>query len=130
MSMSLRGSHKCVERSLESNCPICHCYMFTSTTPVMFLKCSHCMHVRCYEQYARTSYICPVCCKSMGDMDDYFRRIDAVVQQQRMPPEYACVRSHILCSDCEARSVVPFHFLTTNAPAAAPTTLRSLHMRA
>jgi hypothetical protein len=50
MSISLK-KHKCVERSLESDCPICHTYMFTSTTPVMFLPCGHCMHVSCYEEY-------------------------------------------------------------------------------
>lgn len=50
MSISLK-THKCVERSLESDCPICHSYMFTSTTPVMFLPCGHCMHVSCYEEY-------------------------------------------------------------------------------
>lgn len=50
MSISLK-KHKCVERSLESDCPICHTFMFTSTTPVMFLPCGHCMHVTCYEEY-------------------------------------------------------------------------------
>ena len=35
MSISLKGHHKCIERNLESNCPICGEYMFTSTTTVI-----------------------------------------------------------------------------------------------
>ena len=37
MAMSLLGQHKCIERNLESDCPICGEYMFTSTTTVMFM---------------------------------------------------------------------------------------------
>eukprot|EP00833_Pecoramyces_ruminatium_P009609 jgi/Orpsp1_1/1183641/evm.model.c7180000086092.1 len=37
MSISLKGHHKCIERNLESNCPICGEYMFTSTTTVIFM---------------------------------------------------------------------------------------------
>jgi len=38
-SIALRvvlADHKCIERSLECNCPICHQYLFTSTKPVSF----------------------------------------------------------------------------------------------
>lgn len=30
-------SHKCIERNLESDCPICGEYMFTSTSTVIFM---------------------------------------------------------------------------------------------
>ena len=36
VSSSSRG-HKCIERSLESNCPICGEYLFTSRTGVIFM---------------------------------------------------------------------------------------------
>eukprot|EP00128_Syssomonas_multiformis_P004720 Colp12_sorted_trinity150504_noHs@4307 len=44
MSMGLQGKHRCIERSLECDCPICGEYMFTSTRTVMFMPCGHCMH--------------------------------------------------------------------------------------
>lgn len=53
MSIAMRDGHKCVEDSLKSDCPICHQHMFTSTTPVTFLPCGHCIHMTCYDQYAR-----------------------------------------------------------------------------
>ena len=37
MAISLKGRHKCIERNLESDCPICGEYMFTSTTTVIFM---------------------------------------------------------------------------------------------
>jgi hypothetical protein len=37
MAMNLKGRHKCIERNLESDCPICGEYMFTSTTTVIFM---------------------------------------------------------------------------------------------
>ncbi|KAH7488540.1 hypothetical protein PRIC1_007346 [Phytophthora ramorum] len=110
MSISLK-KHKCVERSLESDCPICHAYMFTSTTPVMFLPCGHCMHVSCYEEYTLTNYICPLCSKSLGDMELYFASIDELLERERMPTEYQDYKSLIYCSDCERKSTTRFHFV-------------------
>eukprot|EP00294_Goniomonas_avonlea_P010916 CAMPEP_0114542406 /NCGR_PEP_ID=MMETSP0114-20121206/1820_1 /TAXON_ID=31324 /ORGANISM="Goniomonas sp, Strain m" /LENGTH=397 /DNA_ID=CAMNT_0001726705 /DNA_START=138 /DNA_END=1331 /DNA_ORIENTATION=+ len=109
MHTSLR-QHKCVERSLESNCPICSDFMFTSTTPVMFLTCGHCMHVNCYEEYIKVNYTCPICSKSLGDMSSYFQRLDDWLATEVMPPEFSNLTSHILCSDCETRGSAPFHF--------------------
>jgi len=110
MSTSLQN-HRCVERSLESDCPICHHFMFTSTTPVMFMSCGHCMHVSCFEQYTMTNYTCPICSKSLGDMSAYFSRLDAHLAAEQMPEEYANMTSDIFCCDCEAKSTVKFHFM-------------------
>lgn len=37
MAIGLKGKHKCIERNLESDCPICGEYMFTSTSTVIFM---------------------------------------------------------------------------------------------
>lgn len=110
MHVSLR-QHKCVERSLESNCPICSVYMLSSTIPVTFLKCGHAMHTPCLDEYIKNSYTCPICSKSLGDMTSYFARIDEHISSQRMPEQFEGMRSFIMCNDCEKRSDVPFHFL-------------------
>ena len=69
------------------------------------------MHNSCYSEYVITSYQCPTCWKSIGNMDPYFRRIDTIVAQQKMPPEYDNFFAHVLCNDCEKRSTVKYHFL-------------------
>ncbi|KAJ3143167.1 hypothetical protein HK100_006462 [Physocladia obscura] len=89
MAISLKGKHKCIERNLESDCPICGEYMFTSTTTVIFMPCGHCIHYKCHQEYIQTSYQCPTCFKSLANMTEYFKRIDAMLGQHQMPPEYS-----------------------------------------
>ncbi|KAJ3102319.1 hypothetical protein HK100_004390 [Physocladia obscura] len=111
MAMSLKGRHKCIERNLESDCPICGEYMFTSTTTVIFMPCGHCIHYKCHQEYIQTSYQCPTCFKSLANMTEYFKRIDAMLSQHQMPPEYTNTQTFIYCNDCEKKSFAKFHFL-------------------
>ncbi|KAJ3128270.1 hypothetical protein HK098_004845 [Nowakowskiella sp. JEL0407] len=111
MAISLKGRHKCIERNLESDCPICGEYMFTSTTTVIFMPCGHCIHYKCHQEYIQTSYQCPTCFKSLANMSEYFKRIDAMLAQHQMPAEYANTQSYIYCNDCEKKCHAKFHFL-------------------
>ncbi|KAI9275668.1 zinc-ribbon-domain-containing protein [Phascolomyces articulosus] len=110
MTISMKNNHRCIERSLESDCPICGEYMFTSRTTVTFMPCGHCIHKPCYTAYSQTSYQCPTCLKSMTDMSDYFTFLDQELAQQTMPAEYKHFISHIFCNDCEKRSETDYHF--------------------
>lgn len=111
ISTDYHPQHKCIERSLECDCVICGEYLFTSTAPVMLMPCGHSIHFICHREHMKTSYQCPVCWKSLGDMKEYFARIDALLVDQKMPAEYALVRSQILCNDCEEKSCCKFHFV-------------------
>jgi RING finger/CHY zinc finger protein 1 len=44
-------------------------------------------------------------------MTDLFERLDAMLAQHQMPPEYANTISKIYCNDCEEKSDTKFHFL-------------------
>lgn len=44
-------------------------------------------------------------------MTEWYRALDARLQHDRMPREYANRMSHILCHDCGEKSTVPFHFV-------------------
>ena len=111
MTMSLKGRHKCIERNLESDCPICGEFMFTSTSTIIFMPCGHCMHHRCHRQYTNTAFQCPTCLKALGDMTDYYRRIDESLIQDKMPEEYNDTYCNIYCNECEKKSVAKYHFL-------------------
>lgn len=110
MSTSLT-SHKCREKGLESNCPICHDFLFTSHTPVKALTCGHFMHSACYRAYTYSHYTCPICSKSLGDMNVYFGMLDALLASEQLPEEYRDRQQDILCNDCEAKGRAPFHWL-------------------
>lgn len=111
LAISLKDNHRCIERNLDSDCPICGEYMFTSTETVMFMPCAHGIHWRCYQEHIQNSYQCPICWKSLANMDNYFGQIDKMLEEHQMPAEYEDYYSYILCNDCEKKSRTKYHFL-------------------
>ncbi|CAH9082719.1 unnamed protein product [Cuscuta europaea] len=103
--------HKCLEKALETNCPICCEFLFTSSATVRPLPCGHYMHSACFQAYASSNYICPICSKSMGNMAIYFGMIDALLANEVLPEEYRNRQQDILCNDCEKKGVASFHWL-------------------
>ncbi|KAL0701751.1 hypothetical protein Bca4012_057873 [Brassica carinata] len=110
MARSLK-EHVCREKCLEDNCPICHEYIFTSNSPVKALPCGHMMHSACFQDYTCSHYTCPVCSKSLGDMKVYFRMLDALLAEEKMPDEYSNKTQVILCNDCGRKGEAPYHWL-------------------
>ncbi len=108
--ISLENNHKCIENSLDSNCPICNEYLFFSVTPVMLAVCGHPIHVECYEKYIKVNYTCPICSKSLCDMSSNISRVDEFMENSQMPEEFQHMKSNIICCDCEEHCTVPFHF--------------------
>ncbi|KAK3247543.1 hypothetical protein CYMTET_42962 [Cymbomonas tetramitiformis] len=111
MALSLEGKHNCREGGLETNCPICHENLFTSTSPFRQTPCGHFMHSSCYKEYTRTSYTCPICSKSLADMTIYFSMLDALLEAEQLPEEYASRTQNILCNDCGSTDSARFHFV-------------------
>ncbi|XP_074316974.1 zinc finger protein BRUTUS-like At1g18910 isoform X2 [Silene latifolia] len=105
-----RPLHVCIERSIEDKCSICQEEMFTSTNPLKSLPCGHAMHSTCFEDYIWTRYTCPICSKSLGDMQVYTKMLDAYMAKEKMPEEYAGKTQAILCNDCEKKGTAPFHW--------------------
>ncbi|KAM5570638.1 hypothetical protein ABKV19_011336 [Rosa sericea] len=110
MSCSL-FKHTCREKSFMDNCPICHEDIFTSNSPVKALPCGHSMHSTCFQAYTFTNYTCPICGKSLGDMQMLFRMYDAYLAGEKLPDEYSGRTQAILCNDCEKKGTAPFHWL-------------------
>ncbi|XP_022150600.1 zinc finger protein BRUTUS-like isoform X3 [Momordica charantia] len=103
--------HKCQERSLETDCPICCDFLFTSSESVRALPCGHFMHSACFQAYTCSHYICPICSKSLGDMTVYFGMLDALLALEVLPEEYRERCQDILCNDCSKKAKARFHWL-------------------
>ncbi|KAG6601280.1 Zinc finger protein BRUTUS, partial [Cucurbita argyrosperma subsp. sororia] len=103
--------HKCHERGLETNCPICCDFLFTSSESVRALPCGHFMHSACFQAYTCSHYICPICSKSLGDMTVYFGMLDALLALEVLPEEYMERCQDILCNDCSNKGKARFHWL-------------------
>ncbi|KAM7267883.1 hypothetical protein ACFE04_010049 [Oxalis oulophora] len=104
-------NHKCLEKSLETNCPICCDFLFTSSSIVRALPCGHYMHSSCFQAYTCNQYTCPICSKSLGDMAVYFGMLDALLATEELPEEYKDRCQDILCHDCDRKSSARFHWL-------------------
>ncbi|CAN6451570.1 unnamed protein product [Victoria cruziana] len=103
--------HKCREKGLETNCPICCDFLFTSSASVKALPCGHFMHSACFQAYTCSHYTCPICCSSLGDMAVYFGMLDALLAAEVLPEEYKDRYQDILCNDCEKKGMSRFHWL-------------------
>ncbi|KAK8086329.1 CHY zinc finger domain protein [Apiospora phragmitis] len=86
-------------------------YMFNSPKPVCFMRCGHAMHRGCYEEHIRTAYKCPICSKSVVNMETQFRNLDIAIQMQPMPEKFQDTRAVVLCNDCSARTTTEYHWL-------------------
>ncbi|CAL9042149.1 unnamed protein product [Musa banksii] len=103
--------HKCREKGLETNCPICCDFLFTSSEAVRALPCGHFMHSACFQAYTCSHYTCPICSKSLGDMAVYFGMLDALLAAEELPEEYWDRCQDILCNDCGKKGTSHFHWL-------------------
>ncbi|KAL9243203.1 hypothetical protein vseg_017118 [Gypsophila vaccaria] len=106
-----RPSHICIEKSIEDKCPICLEDLFTSTNIIKSLQCGHVMHSTCFQDYTCLHYSCPICSKSLGNMQVYFDMLDAFLAEEEMPEEYRGKTQGILCNDCEKKGTARFHWL-------------------
>ncbi|KAK1373311.1 putative rubredoxin-type fold protein [Heracleum sosnowskyi] len=115
MSLSV-SNHTCREMRSEDKCPICHEFIFSSSSPIKALRCGHLMHSACFQAYTCSQYTCPICSKSLGDMEVYFGMLDSLLAEEEIPNEYAGQTQVIFCNDCEKTGDSPFHWLYHKCP--------------
>ncbi|TLS20918.1 uncharacterized protein PpBr36_10810 [Pyricularia pennisetigena] len=112
IAIETETSHRCRSGAMDSNCPICTEDLFTSTKQIIHINpCRHLIHKRCYDEYLKSNYKCPICSKTMSNMESQFRKMDQHIADQPMPAEYRDVRAIIYCNDCEAKSQTLYHWV-------------------
>jgi RING finger/CHY zinc finger protein 1 len=126
----LKDSHRCVERAMHHNCPVCFEYLFDSTKDISVLQCGHTIHLECMnEMRAHHHFSCPVCSRSACDMTDTWRKLDEEVAATPMPEIYLTKMVWILCNDCSATSSVRFHVLGQKCPGCSSYNTRETRAR-
>jgi RING finger/CHY zinc finger protein 1 len=108
-------NHTCSFK-LEGECPVCCENLFDALINALQLKCGHWMHVKCYEEFIKHTYKCPLCSKSIGTMDQMTQYIDHMIETTPMPDEYKDKKVDILCNECNVKSEVIFHFYGLKCP--------------
>lgn len=103
-------SHKCSDKK-NYNCPVCMENFFNSTETWTTLRCNHLMHVKCFYTLIDTTYKCPLCSKSMFELNKINEFIEQEVMNTIMPNEYKDIEEKILCNECEKYSNAKFHIV-------------------
>lgn len=117
VELGANKTHQCINQALEGCCPICMESLRFSTNELKGLPCAHVLHLECYKQYSSYNYRCPVCLKTMGDMSEYFSRLDeANMANGPMDQAFANHRSNITCNDCGRKSCVQYRMLYHKCP--------------
>ncbi|KAJ5226675.1 uncharacterized protein N7469_006681 [Penicillium citrinum] len=111
LPISIEDTHRCIERSTQCDCPICGDYMFTSPETVVVMRCGHSLHNKCLHEHSKTSFRCPICSKTITNMESTFRNLDRTIESQPMPAEFTDTKGLVYCNDCGAKSVVKYHWL-------------------
>lgn len=111
LSIDLKEHHKCVSNTTHCNCPICNEYLFTSVNKVAFMKCGHLIHQGCYDEMIKHSYKCPICKKTVVNVDTQFRILDQEIRRLPLPAPYNMWRCIISCNDCKGKSNCAYHVL-------------------
>ncbi|XP_034687009.1 E3 ubiquitin-protein ligase RZFP34 isoform X1 [Vitis riparia] len=111
-SNMMKDTHRCVERAMHHNCPVCFEFLFDTTKDITVLQCGHTIHWECVkEMQQHFCYSCPICSKSICDMSSLWEKIDREVASTPMPEMYRTKMVWILCNDCGAQSEVQFHIV-------------------
>lgn len=109
--IDLRDRHKCLSNTTHSDCPICGEYMFTLVHKIVFMKCGHSIHQHCYDELVKHSYKCPICKKTIVNVETQFRILDQEIAQSPLPSPYNYWRCVVSCNDCKGKSNVSYHVL-------------------
>lgn len=97
--------HECIVKNINDNCPICFDPIFDSRINPSFLQCGHVCHIDCLKEYMTTNYKCPICSKSIFDVN---KQIENIVDNTQMPEDLQ-IDVKILCNDCNKKSTAKFH---------------------
>ena len=111
LSIDLKERHKCISNTTHCNCPICNEYLFTSINKVVFMKCGHLIHQLCYDELIKHSFKCPLCKKTVVEVETQFRILDQEILQLPLPSPYNLWRCIVSCNDCKGKSNVSYHVL-------------------
>ncbi|KAK1265876.1 hypothetical protein QJS04_geneDACA000190 [Acorus gramineus] len=114
-SKTIEDSHRCVERAMHHNCPVCFEFLFDSTKDISVLQCGHTIHYGCLKEmqhhFNHLRFACPVCSRSICDMSKVWEKLDQEVAATPMPEMYQDKMVWILCNDCGSKSEVHFHIV-------------------
>lgn len=94
---------QCIVDALNSECPTCRDPMNTGEHDCVVFRCSHSMHLTCFEElFASGFYQCPQCLISVVNMQEYWQFLDNEIAEFEQVPAHLLPAVAICCKDCHA----------------------------
>ena len=110
----MKNNHTCVSDRLKQDCVLCLSDLNTSTDAVIFTRCNHNLHGKCFMQiFENGQYRCPYCLKSLVDAKEVFSGLDKIIEENPYPEQQI---TKILCNDCLTKAEVWFHPVGQKCP--------------
>jgi hypothetical protein len=85
--------------------------MFNSSAAINAMPCGHYMHQGCYNAFITRHYRCPICQKSVVNMELQWRKLDDAIASQPMPAKLRDTVVEVRCNDCHGKSLCRYHWL-------------------
>jgi len=110
--MSEHNAEACFSRRENGVCWVCLEDTYGSTIETVMLHCNHIFHRKCIDKLLQSDeYRCPACKKSVGDMKEYWVRIDSYMELNKIPEEFEKWESFCYCNDCQVKFWTKYHFI-------------------
>ncbi|CAD25944.2 LIM DOMAIN-CONTAINING PROTEIN [Encephalitozoon cuniculi GB-M1] len=91
--------HTHVENTASGNCPICAEEMSESMEVLVLLRCGHSLHERCFNEFIKETYTCPMCSKPIGDTSIINRKVECLLGMEPPSPEQS-PKNIAKCTNC------------------------------
>lgn len=101
--------NKSFKINLQEECSICFSKFSNKLDIIKKLSCGHFLHNGCYEELIKTSYKCPVCCKTILNMANEFEELQKEIEKTELSELYR-EYINIYCNDCNSKSNTYFHY--------------------
>ncbi|AFM99293.1 zinc finger domain-containing protein [Encephalitozoon hellem ATCC 50504] len=92
-------NHTHVENTTSGNCPICAEDMLGSVEILVLLRCGHSLHERCFNEFIRETYTCPICSKPIGDTSTINKKVEHLLEMEPFYPGKEA-KNIAKCSNC------------------------------
>lgn len=93
------NEHQCLKKSYkDSGCILCNEEIFTSQKTFIPLPCSHFIHQKCFQEcLEHQKYQCPLCKKSMIEMDTMWKILEEQIKKNKVPDDMIEIKeNHII----------------------------------
>ena len=105
------NEHNCKLNMMGVNCSICLDNCWDSQENLTVIKCGHAFHISCLNTWLQNHWNCPLCKKSVSNLELLWQKMSEMMEQTVMPDEYKDWKSEIICYDCNKKSVTNYHFV-------------------